>query len=184
MYKPQECQRQKGCCWNIYVKTLDYTLFPWSLSKTLPVICSHPASEPHDCSGVVHWCCCVCTPQRKRQQERAHTLQVTALEFSSVRKLRPFWTVRKLSACRERHCKMCLTGSLHTHVFPKMLRISALDHKQTSAADSSAPFLLSVCLFLLIRGWKCSWTDGLNSTVAKFCRDVFGFGAKNRFFCG
>jgi hypothetical protein len=26
MYKPQECQRQKGCCWNIYVTTLDYTL--------------------------------------------------------------------------------------------------------------------------------------------------------------
>ena len=26
MYKPQDCQRRKGCCWNIYVITLDYTL--------------------------------------------------------------------------------------------------------------------------------------------------------------
>jgi len=26
MYKPQECQRQKRRCWNIYVTTLDYTL--------------------------------------------------------------------------------------------------------------------------------------------------------------
>jgi len=28
MYKPHECQRQKGCCWNIYVTTLYYTLRP------------------------------------------------------------------------------------------------------------------------------------------------------------
>jgi len=27
MYRPQVCQRQKGCCSNIYVTTLDYTLF-------------------------------------------------------------------------------------------------------------------------------------------------------------
>jgi len=27
MYRPQDCQRQKGCCWNIYVTTLDYNLF-------------------------------------------------------------------------------------------------------------------------------------------------------------
>ena len=52
------------------------------------------------------------------------------------------------------------------------------------AADSSAPFLLRVCfcLRLLIRGWKCSWTD--NSTVAEICREFFGFVAKNRFFLG
>jgi len=32
----------------------------------------------------------------------------------------------------------------------------------------------------LIRGWKRSWTDGLNSTVAKICREFFGFGAKKK----
>ena len=26
MYRPRDCQRQKGCRWNIYVTTLDYTL--------------------------------------------------------------------------------------------------------------------------------------------------------------
>jgi len=31
------------------------------------------------------------------------------------------------------------------------------------AADSSALFLLRVCFCLLIRDWKCSWTDGLIS---------------------
>jgi len=41
------------------------------------------------------------------------------------------------------------------------------------AADSSALFLLRVFFCLLIRGWKRSWTDGLNSTVAKICRDFF-----------
>jgi len=49
------------------------------------------------------------------------------------------------------------------------------------AADSSAPFLIRVCVCLLIRGWKRSWTDGLNSTAAKICRELFGFGAKNGF---
>jgi len=62
----------------------------------------------------------VCTRQRKRQQELAHTLQVTSLEFNSFRELR--------SVCLERHCKMCLTSSLHAHAFPKMLQIPALDH--------------------------------------------------------
>jgi len=57
-------------------------------------------------------------------------LQVTALKFSSVRKLRTFGTVRKLSACPERHCNMCLTSSLHAHAFPKMLLIPALDHSK------------------------------------------------------
>jgi len=28
------------------------------------------------------------------------------------------------------------------------------------------------------------WTDGLNSTVAKICREFFGVGANNRFSCG
>jgi len=27
MYRHQDCQRQKGSCWNIYVTTLDYTHF-------------------------------------------------------------------------------------------------------------------------------------------------------------
>ena len=30
------------------------------------VICSKPVSEPPDCSGLVQWCGCVCTRQRKR----------------------------------------------------------------------------------------------------------------------
>ena len=46
--------------------------------------------------------------------------QAAALEFSWVRKLR--------SAYRERHHKMCVTGSLHAHASTKMLRIPALDH--------------------------------------------------------
>jgi len=50
------------------------------------------------------------------------------------------------------------------------------------AADSSALFLFRVCFCLLIRGWKRSWTDGLNSTVSKICREFFGFAAKNLFF--
>ena len=50
------------------------------------------------------------------------------------------------------------------------------------AADSSAPFFLRVCFCLLIRGWKCSWTDSLNSTVVKICSEFFGFGAKSRFW--
>jgi len=51
-----------------------------------------------------------------------------------------------------------------------------------TAADSSALFLLRVNFCLLIRGWKCSCTDGLNSMVAKIWRELFGFGAKIRFF--
>ena len=92
---------RRHCLWYVRTPRQNHILVPW------------------------HWCCCVCTPQRKRQQKRTHTLQVTALEFSSVRKLRTFWIVCKLSACRERHGTMCLTGSLHAHTFPKMLRIPA-----------------------------------------------------------
>ena len=50
------------------------------------------------------------------------------------------------------------------------------------AGDSSALFLLRVCFCLLIRGWKRSWTDGLNSTVAKICRDFFWFWSQKSFF--
>ena len=74
----------------------------------------------------------------------------------------------------------CLTGSLHAHVFPKMLRIPALDHSGRFVCSVSPP-----CVLLSLdsrRGWKCSWTDGLNSTVAKNCREFFGFGARTRFF--
>jgi len=74
-------------------------------------------------------------------------LQVTALEFSSVRMPRTFWTVRKLSACRERHCKMCLTGSLHAHAFPKMLRIPALNHSNLCGGFfSSVPPSVCACV--------------------------------------
>ena len=45
------------------------------------------------------------------------------------------------------------------------------------AADSSTPFLLRVCFCLLIRGWKCSWTDGLRvefllKTESGYLRDA------------
>jgi len=63
------------------------TLLPFtSFEYIQSVICSNPVSVPHDCSGLVHWRDCVCTRQCKQQQERAHTFQVTALEFSSQRK--------------------------------------------------------------------------------------------------
>jgi len=74
----------------------------------------------------------------------------------------------------------CLTGSLYAHVFPKMLRIPALDHNGRFVCSISPP-----CVLMSVdsrRGWKFSLTDGLNSTVAKFCREFFGFGAKNRSF--
>jgi len=58
------------------------TVCPWPLSKTVivPVTCSNTVSEPHDCSGLVHWCGCMYTRQRKWQQERAYTLQVAAFQ--------------------------------------------------------------------------------------------------------
>ena len=67
-----------------------------------PVIFSKPISEPHDCSGLVHLCGCVCTRAAAGMcrthlasysvgvqfstQAAAHTCQVKALEFSSQRK--------------------------------------------------------------------------------------------------
>jgi len=144
--------------------------------------CANPASEPHDSSGLVHWCFCVCMPQRKRQQKRAHTLQVAALEFSSVRKLRTFWTVRKLSTCRERHCKICLTGSLHAHGNPKMLRIPALDHSKPLQRIPLLRFSLCVCLCLLIRGWKCSWTTVWIPRLQNFPRSFLFWSQKNIYF--
>ena len=74
----------------------------------------------------------------------------------------------------------CHKGSLHAHVFPNILPIPALDHSGRFVCSISPP-----CVLLSLdsrRGWKCSWTDGLNSTFAKICRDFFGFGAKTRFF--
>jgi len=67
---------------------LSKALLPFApFEEIQSAICLKPVSVPHGCSGFVHWCGCVCTRQRKRQQERAtHTLQVTALEFSSQRK--------------------------------------------------------------------------------------------------
>jgi len=141
------------------------------------MICLNPASEPHDCSGLVHWCCCVCTPQRRRQ----HTLQVTALEFSSVHKLRTFWNVRKLSACRERHCKMCLTVSLHARAFPKMLQIPTLNHSKPLRRIRMLRFSLRVCLCLLIRGWKCLWTTLWIPRLQNLPR-IFWFWDQNSFF--
>jgi len=76
----------------------------------------------------------------------------------------------------------CLSDGLHAHVFPKMLRIPALDHNDrfVCSVTVSPPCVL---MSLVSRcGCKCSWTDGLNSTVAKFCRDFFGFAAKIVFF--
>ena len=95
-------------------------LFLWSLSKVLPVICSSPASEPHDCWGLVHWCCCVCTPQRKREQEHTNSLQ--SQRWSSAESASS--GLYELSASLVH----CLTAILFTHLFPKMLRIPALHH--------------------------------------------------------
>jgi len=125
---------------------------PWN---PLPVIFSNPASEPHDFSGLVHRCCCVCTPQRKRQQERAHTLQVTALEFSSVRK-RTVWTVRKLIAYLERHCKFASQAACMHTGFQR-------------------------CFESLIRGWKCSWITVWITRLQDFAAIFFVLEPK-RFF--
>jgi len=84
----------------------------------VPVICSNTITELHDSSGLVHWCVHATTQAALRQQERAYTLQVTALEFRSV---------LKLQGVRERHCKMC-PSRLHAHAFPLMLQIPALNH--------------------------------------------------------
>jgi len=62
---------------------------------------------------ISNWCGCVCMRQSKRQQDRAHTLQVTALDdFSSVSELR--------TVCCEGHAKqICwnarLTQTTHMH---------------------------------------------------------------------
>jgi len=108
----------------------------------------------------------VYTPQRKRQQERAHTLRVTALEFSAVLKLK--------SACRERHCKTCLTGSLHAHAFPKMLRIPALDHSKPLRRIHPLLFLppcVLLCFInLMVRkiGNEASSCPGIFSRTLRF----------------
>jgi len=73
-----------------------------------------------------------------------------------------------------------LTGTLYVHMFPKMLRIPDLNHSGRFVFSVSPP-----CVLLSLdsrRGWKCSWMDGLNSTVPKICRELFGFGAETRFF--
>jgi len=98
---------------------------------------------------LVHWFCCASTPQRKRQQELAHTLQFTALEFNSV---------HKLSTCREPQCKMCVTGILHAYAFPKTLRTPAFDHGKLLLLIRLLRFSLHMCLCILVRGWKCVWT--------------------------
>ena len=116
------------------------TVCPWPLSKTVivPVTCSNTVSEPHDCSGLVHGCGYVYTRQRERQQERAYTLQVTALEFRSVRKFR---------SVRERRCKMCLMSSLHAHASDPSLR----SYNKPLRSDSFALFLPPCVLCLLDR---------------------------------
>jgi len=138
----------------------------------VPVICLNTVSEPHDCSGLVHWCGCVYTRQRKLQQE--HTLQVAAFEFKSV---------HKLSGVRERPCKMCLASSLHAHAFPKMLRIPALDHT-TGLCARIHPLLPCVLVSCLLdrksksRSVKTVW----DSTVDFFAGKLLVLGQNPIFF--
>jgi len=81
--------------------------------------------------------------------------------------------------CLYKYRLHCLTGSLQAHVFPKVHRVPALNHNGRFVCSLSPPCVL---LSLDSRwGWKCSWTDGLKFTVAKFCCQCFGFGAKTRF---
>jgi len=136
------------------------TALPLATFKDIvPMICSNTVSEPHDYSALVHWCGCMWTGQHKRQQERAYILQVTVLEFGSVRKLR---------SVRERHCKMCLTSTLHALAFPKMLRIPALDNT-TSLCAQIHPLCSS------LRVCCVSWTEVGN------VRERFGIPGLNFF---
>jgi len=62
-----------------------------------------------------------------------------------------------------------------------MLRIPGLDHKQTSAADSSSKFMK--VSFFFLKNLESRDMDGrFEFHGCKICRDVFGFGAKNVFF--
>jgi len=101
----------------------------------------------------------------QRQQERAHTLQVTALEFSLVRKLR--------SACRERYCNMCLTGSLTCASISK----DASDPRPRSQQAFALGFIRSVCSLLArvvsLGSRLFVYFERFNFMVEKICREFF-----------
>ena len=95
-----------------------------------------PCQNPHDCSGLVLWCGCVC-----RNMHTPCNLQ----RWSSAQ------AASSGSVCRERHCKMCLICSLYAHAFPKMLRIPALDHTTSLWGGVHRSFAPS------LRVWCVSW---------------------------
>jgi len=118
------------------------------------------------CGCVVHWCGCVCTRQRKRQQERARTSQITALEFNSVRKLR--------SACSENvpHGQLACTRVCKD--------VSDPSPDRTTSLWGFTP-LLACVVCLLERGWHVSELSTVWKSTDENFRSFY-FRAKTDFF--
>jgi len=109
-------------------------LFPWSLSKTLPVICMNPSSEPRDCSGLVHWCqVAACARLNASGSRNVHTPCSHRVGVLLSPQVQDFLN------CPQAQCTTSQATCMHM-CFQRCFRFQS----SMITADSSTPFLLRV----------------------------------------